>query len=220
MDNKKIGIGITTKDRPHLLKALVDSIHKHTDMSNVLLHIEDDSIEQLGVAKRKNNCLRALKGCEAVFLMDDDIEIIKDNWIEFFIESKQDHLLFLNRGLHNKKPIEINLFDENELRYTVEHYQDCGGVFMFMTKKAIDKVGAFNEKFEKYGFEHAEYSNRILGETRNYPMLKKTDQYLFAHDYSTVGHKSSITNDEKYKCVRSNWSKYFGEPIDNIYLPL
>ena len=92
------GIGITTKDRPELLKALVDSIHKHTDMSNVLLHIEDDSIERLGVAKRKNNCLRALKDCDYVFLFDDDCHPIKDGWIEFFTNSKYNHLLYLNKS--------------------------------------------------------------------------------------------------------------------------
>lgn len=214
------GIGITTKDRLNLLKELVDSIHKHTDMSNVLLHIEDDSIDNIGVAKRKNNCLRALRGCEALFLLDDDVKIIKDGWIEFFIESKQQHLLFLNRGLHQKKAIEDNLFNENELKYTVEYYHDCGGVFLFMTKEVIEKVGAFNEKFTPYGFEHCEYSIRILGEQNNYPMLKGTDEYIFAHDYSTYGHKSSITEKEKQICIKNNWTKFFNEPIKKIYIPL
>ena len=215
-----IGIGVTANDRPQMLAECLQSIHKYTDMTNVTLYVADDTNDKKGVAFKKNECLRALKDCDYVFLFDDDVKVIKEGWVEFFVESKQDHLLFLSKGLHNKKPVEINLCDEYKIRYTVEHYQDCGGVFMFMTKNAIEKVGAFNEKFERYGFEHAEYSNRILGETRNYPMLKKTDQYIFAHDYSTAGHKSSITNDEKYKYVRSNWVKYFGEPIDNIYLPL
>jgi len=216
----RVGIGITANDRPQMLAECLQSIYKHTDMSNVTLYVADDTNDKKGVAFKKNECLRDLKGCDFVFLFDDDCFPIKDNWVKFFIESKQNHLLFLNRGFHNKKAIEINLFDKNELRYTVEHYQDCGGVFMFMTKDVIERVGAFNEKFERYGFEHAEYSNRILGETNNYPMLKNTDQYLFAHDYSTAGHKSSITDDEKYKCVLNNWNKYFKEPITNVYLPL
>lgn len=216
----RIGIGVTANDRPQMLAECLQSIHKHTDMANVTLYVADDTTDKKGVAFKKNECLRALNGMDYVFLLDDDVKIIKDNWINFFIESKQSHLLFLNSGLHNKKAHEINLYDNNELKYTVEHYQDCGGVFMFMTKKAINKVGAFNEKFERYGFEHAEYSNRILGETNNYPMLKKTDHYLFAHDYSTVNHKSSITDEEKYKYVLNNWNKYFKEPITNVYLPL
>lgn len=220
MDSKKIGIGITTYNRPECLLECVTHIERHTKQ-NYELHIAIDTDEdRQGVAKRKNQCLRALKDCDYVFLFDDDVKVIKDNWINFFIESQQDHLLFLNRGLHQKKAIEINLCDQSGIRYTVEHYHDCGGVFMFMTKKAIDKVGAFNEKFEKYGFEHCEYSVRILGEYNKYPMLKGTDQYLFAHDYSTPGHKSSITDTEKREHISNNWDKFFKEPIKDIYIPL
>lgn len=200
------GIGITTKDRPELLKALVDSIHKHTDMSNVLLHIEDDSTERLGVAKRKNNCLRALKDCSHVFLLDDDVEIIKDGWIEFFIADGLEHVMYLDRRFH---------------RYIKDNvYADCGGVLLFLTKKAIEKVGAFDEKFGIYGFEHADYSARIYGHKDGYISLVGTDQYIYSHDYSTPNHKSSITDEEKKVYIRNNWDKFFKEPIKDIYIPL
>ena len=216
----RVGLGLTANDRPQMLAECLQSIYKHTDMSNVTLYVADDTFDKVGVAKKKNECLRALKDNDFIFLLDDDVKIIKDGWIEFFVESKQNHLLFLNRGLHQKKAIEDNLFNENELKYTVEYYHDCGGVFLFMTKEVIEKVGAFNEKFEKYGFEHCEYSIRILGEQNNYPMLKRTDEYIFAHDYSTYGHKSSITEKEKQICIKNNWTKFFNEPIKKIYIPL
>jgi len=204
-----IGIGITTKDRPELLKALVDSIHKFTNMSNVLLHIEDDSVERLGVAKRKNNCLRVLKGCSHVFLLDDDVEIIKAGWIDFFIKnSAENHLLYLTPK-HNK----INTFG----KFSV--YRDCGGVFMFLTKKHIEKVGAFDEKFGIFGFEHADYSNRIYGGNQ-YLCLNDTKDYIYSHDYSNPNHKSSLTDEEKNKHVKNNWDKYFNNKNKNIYLPL
>lgn len=215
----RIGIGVTANDRPQMLAECLQSIYKHTDMANVTLHVADDTTDKKGVAFKKNECLRALNGLDYVFLLDDDVKVTKDNWIEFFVESKQNHLLFLNRGLHNKKAIEIKLFDKNELKYTVEHYQDCGGVFMFMTKKAIEKVGAFNEKFEKWGMEHVEYSIRILGEHGNYPMLKGTEQYLYSHDYSTPGHKSSITDEEKQLLFSKNFPKFISG-IDNIFIKL
>jgi hypothetical protein len=205
-----------------MLAECLQSIHKHTDMANVTLYVADDTIDKVGVAKKKNECLRALNGLDYVFLLDDDVKVIKEGWLDVFILFSKnvgvEHLLFLNKSHQLKKTLQSGYIVGG--CSAVEYYQDCGGVFMFMTKKAIDKVGAFNEKFEKYGFEHAEYSNRILGESNNYPMLKNTDQYLFAHDYSTAGHKSSITNDEKYKCVLNNWDKYFKEPITNVYLPL
>lgn len=216
----RVGIGITANDRPQMIGECLQSIYNHTDTKNVTIYVADDTEDKLGVAKKKNECLRALQGNDFIFLLDDDVKIIKDGWMEFFIESKQKHLLFLNRGLHQKKPIEDNLFNENELKYTVEYYHDCGGVFMFMKKSAIEKVGAFNEKFTPYGFEHCEYSIRILGERNNYPMLKGTDEYVFAHDYSTYGHKSSITDAEKQLHVKNNWNKFFKEPIKQTYIHL
>ena len=207
-----VGIGITTMNRPHCLNALLESIYKHTDMSNVLLHIEDDSGERLGVAKRKNRCLRALKDCSHVFLLDDDVKIIKDGWIEFFVNSGKEHLLFLNDKLHNK-------WEHQPMDKTVL-YRDCGGVFMFMTKAVIERVGAFNEKFDLYSFEHAEYSIRILSGHRIYPMLKGTEQYIYAEDYSNLNHKSSISDEEKQKCIKNNWDKFFNSEIKTVYLPL
>ena len=215
----RIGIGVTANNRPQMLAECLQSIYKHTDMSNVTLYVADDTFDKVGVAKKKNECLRALKDNDFIFLLDDDVKIIKDGWIEFFVESKQNHLLFLNRGLHQKKAIEDNLFNENELKYTVEYYHDCGGVFIFMTKEVIEKVGAFNEKFEKWGMEHVEYSIRILGEHGNYPMLKGTEQYLYSHDYSTPGHKSSITDEEKQLLFSKNFPKFISG-IDNIFIKL
>jgi len=205
----RIGIGITTKNRAELLTDLLESIVTYTDMSNVKLYIADDSIDNKGVSYKKNECLRELKDCEHIFLLDDDLRIFKKGWVDFFINSGKEHLLFLNSKFHNFVKTENN----------VDIYSMCGGVFMYMTKAAIDRVGAFNEKFSPYGFEHAEYSNRIYGKKNYYEMLKGTDNYLFANDYSTPNFKSSITDSEKEIHVKNNWNKYFNEP-QQTYIPL
>lgn len=203
----KIGIGITTYNRPECLKECIEHIHKHTIMDNCIIHIAKDTDEdRRGIAYRKNECLRALQDCDYVFLFDDDCFPIKNGWIEFCINEDAEHLLFLSDKIHT--PI------------TEKSYKDCGGVFMFMTKPVIKRVGAFNEKFNIYGFEHAEYSNRITGNRMSYPTNICLNRYLFAHDYSTPGHKSSISDKEKNKHVKDNWCKFFDEPIVNIHIPL
>lgn len=204
-----IGIGITTNGRKHLLDELLDSIRIHTFRNDVKIYVADDTGRQQGVAVMKNKCLKALKDCDHIFLLDDDVKIIQDGWIENFINSGYEHLMYLNK-LHV-------LMSSND---TCDFYHDCGGVFMYMRKSAVDRVGAFNEKFEGYGFEHADYSIRILGEKHKYPCLKNTHEYIYAHDYSTAGHKSSITDEEKNNFVKNNWAKFFGEPIKELYLPL
>lgn len=208
----RIGIGITTNGRAHLLKALMDSIHRHTKMEGVKVYVADDSKDRVGVAKKKNECLWHLRDCEHVFLLDDDVEVKKDSWPDFFIESGREHLLFL-KDTH--RPI--------GRKGACDFYQDCGGVFMYMTKKCIDTVGAFNEKFGIYGFEHAEYSQRVCmaGLTESpYPCMRRTGEYIMAHDYSTQNHMSSITYEEKMTYIKINYPKFFNEPIKDIYIPI
>lgn len=230
----RIGIGVTTYNRRECLKECLENIFKHTMSEFYLLTDYDKCVNSLtnqhdfdlgknleqikiyvakdtdqdrkGVAYRKNECLRALKDCDYVFLFDDDCFPIKDGWIEFCINEGSEHLLFLSDQLHGK----IN----------DRAYKNCGGVFMFMTKGVIERVGAFNEKFGMYGFEHAEYSNRITGQRTHYPTNVNLNDYLFAHDYSTPRHKSSITDEEKLKCIKNNWDLFFKSEIKDIYLPL
>jgi glycosyltransferase involved in cell wall biosynthesis len=205
----KIGIGITTYNRPEMLQKCLDSIRKHTFMDGVTIYVADDSNERLGVSKRKNECLRALKDNDYIFLFDDDVEIIKDGWIAFFVKANFDHLLFLNNKLHN-----FIYKDDN-----IKVFRDCGGVFMFMTKKAIEKVGAFDEKFELWGMEHCDWSMRWNDKIREFYMLDGTENYIYSEDYSNPNHKSSITNEEKNLLFKKNFPK-FAKGINKIYIPL
>jgi hypothetical protein len=205
----RIGIGCTTYLRPECLAKWKQQIAKHTNMDNVLIYIADDSLERKGVAFRKNECLRALKDCNYVFLFDDDCYPVKDGWAEFFINGNHNHLLFLNEKLHTKVSEQKN----------IEYYKNCGGVFMFLTKGIIKYTGAFDEKYELWGMEHCDYSVRILKEHGMYPMLKGTEQYLYSEDYSNPNHKSSIANEEKQLLFNKNFPK-FAKGIEKIYIPL
>lgn len=206
--NITVGVGVTTTpNRKHLYDQWMEQFKNHTYVPH-LLHVHCDE-QYRGVAYSKNKNLRALKDCDHVFLFDDDCWPIHDEWIEFFINSNQDHLLYLDSNIHGPP----NYCGSNPLIY-----QNCGGVFMYMTRKAIEKVGAFNEKFNPYGFEHAEYSNRIIGKPQRYPMLKGTENYLRALDYEGYN-MSSLTDKQKQKYVRENWDKYFKEQ-PTTYIPL
>ena len=227
----KIGIGVTSYNRPECLKECLQHICDYSDVGaldgmskkdywfgrtsdgkDITIYAATDTDEdRRGVAFRKNECLRALKDCDYVFLFDDDCFPIKDGWVDFFIDRNDPHLLFLNGDLHAY------------ILQTTESYRNCGGVFMYMTKECIEKVGAFNEKFGTWGFEHAEYSKRIASVYNleyAYNCKRGTDNYLYAHDYSNrFNHKSSISNEDKQRYFNENFPK-FKEPIKNIYIPL
>jgi hypothetical protein len=205
-----IGIGCTSYKRPEMLKKFLDNLLGNSSYKYQLHIAQDTDEDRRGVAYRKNECLRALQYCDHVFLFDDDCYPIKKGWEEFFIDSKEDHLLFLAPS-HNCVG--------NTGNTGIKYYYDCGGVFMYMSKKAIQKVGAFTEKFKFYGFEHADYSIRILGKHGYYPSLTNTYEYIYSEDYSNPDHKSSITDEEKNMLFQDNFTK-FHEPIKSTYLPL
>lgn len=201
-----IGIGCTSYNRPECLAKWKEQISKHTNMDNVLIYIAiDTDQDRQGVAKRKNECLRALKDCDHIFLFDDDCWPIADGWVEFCLSEGSEHLLLMHTTFHRK--------------ISDRAFMDCGGVFMYMTGEAVRRVGAFNEEYKLWGFEHAEYSNRITGVRDSYPTNINLNKYIYSEDYSNPAHKSSITDLEKQKCFSENLPK-FREPIKNIYLPL
>lgn len=201
--NITVGVGVTTTpNRKQLFETWMQQFKKHTHVP-YHLHVHCDD-QYRGVAYSKNQNLRALKDCDHVFLFDDDCWPIHDEWVEFFVDAEQNHLLFLNEFIHGKPNGNV--------------YKNCGGVFMYMNKPTINRVGAFNEKFNPYGFEHAEYSNRCYGLTNFYLCLKKTSKYLRALDYEGYN-MSSLTDKQKQKYVRENWDKYFKEQ-PTTYIPL
>jgi hypothetical protein len=206
----RIGIGVTTT--PNRQKHL-EMWYKQFDKfkpKNYHLHIHDDA-HYKGVAHSKNNNLYTIRDADYIFLFDDDCFPIKDKWWEYFIESGQQHLLYLqpSHGLIKR---------DNEL----EHYMNCGGVFMFMTKKVVETVGYFGTNYGRYGFEHAGYSNRIFkaGLTDSpYQQLKDTGKYIFAIDYdgeiNGLKHKSSISEEDKQTHIENNRKVFIDELKSN-----
>lgn len=107
----KYGIGITTRNRPHVLRTALEHfftfpvsdarlviIDDNSDVSNCEAVnpflssqayedvIYERSDERLGISRAKNACLRALRDCEHVFLFDDDCWPIANNWAEIWAD--------------------------------------------------------------------------------------------------------------------------------------
>lgn len=192
-----IGIGVTTtSNRAAHLTLWLKKLQQNT--SNYYLHIVKDV---KNIAQAKNECLTSLKDCDYIFLFDDDCFPVKSGWVKYFINSGHKHLLYL-------KPFHGEHAQDNVVRY----YQNCGGVFMMITKEVFEKVGYFNPAYDKYGFEHAGYSQRIhkAGLTKYaYPCAKETSSYLHSLDYDgsagyDIIHKPSLTNKEVIESTEIN----------------
>jgi len=213
MDNSKkaditIGVGLTTTpNRKHLADEWLINFRKHTK-EPYHLHIHED-INYRGVAYSKNENLKALKDCDYIFLFDDDCFPIHDDWVNFFVETKQKHLLFMNDDIHGVG---------RTFNGKVYYYHNCGGVFMMLTKEVVSKVGAFGN-YGQYGFEHAGYSYRVYkaGFTYEpYQMAEDTDKYLKALDYEgTI--KSSVSDEVKKIQIDKNRIKFIEEVNNKNY---
>ena len=241
----KIGIGVTTYNRPKHRANWSDIWHKFIGTDKAY-HIASDDInglgydysnERKGIAYRKNECLRALQDCDYVFLFDDDCFPIKKGWSEFFIEahkaSGQHHFLYI-KETPTIKQTHIHLKPEDplipSLPYSINEYNNCGGCFMFLTKEVIEKVGAFDETFGLYGFEHADYSDRIhmagLTPMGKYLCPAGASEYIYAMDYDyhlpfnkQVDHKPSLPVTEVVKLLQSSQQTYYNKQ-KTIFLPL
>lgn len=220
-ENKKrdftIGIGVTTTpNRKDCLDMCLDQIRKHTKQS-YHLHIHDD-VNYRGVAYSKNENIHALRDCDYVFLFDDDCWPINDDWIEFFVTKMQvptAHLLYLNDKMHTR----INTGHDGG----IYRYNDCGGVFMSLTRHIINKVGYMNSEYGQYGFEHAGYSNRIYKakfNTHPYLCAKSTEKYIKSLDYLDAPVKPSVPDYKKQKLIDQNRPIFLKEiNSEQIYYP-
>ena len=224
----KIGIGVTTYNRPKHIENWLTQIRLYCAVD--VVYLADDCNDRKGIAYRKNECLRALKDCDYIFLFDDDTFPIKEGWAEFFIEahkaSGQHHFLYL------KETPTIKIIDAiGSQDGFINIYNNCAGSFMFLTKEVIEKVGALNPLYGIYGYEHAGYSNRIheagLTPMGKYLCPTGAGEYIYAMDFDyhlpfnkQVNHEPSLKNELHLLGEYLGNNKKIYEMDNVIYLPL
>lgn len=199
----KVGIAITTTINRYDYLNEIEPSFDHINYINC-------DTDKSGIAISKNNCIEKLynKGVEYFFLFDDDINVndvdsFINYCIRFHLETGIHHFSYQDVRHHNKIG-ETELFDI---------YDNCSGVFLFMTRECIDTIGFFNEKYDTYGYEHAGYSMRAFkaGLTDNKgPFITPKDlsKYLYANDFEYDSIESSLTNEDKKHFAVKNESVY------------
>lgn len=223
----KIGFGISTTprryDKATFLTKQIVSLMDTENFEHEMITIVDGNYT--GVASSKNQALRFLydSDCEYFFLFDDDFFPIKKGFEKFIIEGSQksgiEHLLYLSDN--TKKHKYIKSYKQNGVE--VRAHRDCSGVFLFLTKVVLDKVGGYDSRFVGYGYNHIEYTNRInmaFGLPRHhYNVLVGTWDYFHSMDidgeHKGYGeHKQTLSKDEMGKNIKDNVN-LLGEKFTN-----
>lgn len=152
----KIGIGITTtSNRVEIAKRSIAQIRRYSLGRPVIIVKDVD-----GIAKAKNQCLAQLDDCEHIFLLDDDVFPIKHSWYMPYIDSGINHLSFTFSHLHNGMTNGNRKFEGEHM--DCNRFQNPCGCMMYLTKKCLETVGGFDERFIGWGYEHVDYSRRIF----------------------------------------------------------
>ena len=215
---EKIGIGIVTCNRPDYLKKLLKSI-VNCNWAEFIIVNDGDKLElpgynyyihnnekNLGVGKSKNIAMKHLidKGCEYIFIIEDDVVILDELVFDKYIQaSKVSGIQHFNYGpgtpFNRKQCIQnFDLHNRHELsnistpnpKLTIEYketvlidlYEHCAGVFSFFTSQILDRVGLNDESFYN-AWEHVDHTYRIIKENGHPPFwwfadINDSDKFL------------------------------------------
>jgi glycosyltransferase involved in cell wall biosynthesis len=243
-----LGVGITTRNRSKVLDWALTHFLNFPSSSDVKIVVVDDNSDadhkianelsikktpfvyiyndnRRGISGSKNVCLSFLTECDNVFLFDDDCYPKLPNWDVPFIKLKDSfgHLSLI-RQLGDAKM-------EKKSGYNV--FQLSQGMCLFFTRKCLDSIKGYDEKFGYYGYEHSDISNRakIAGfcgdENTAYICPSEAENYLYSLDIdygffralTTLGKFdfkfcASIENNEKKELLDVS-NKYYIEKVNS-----
>jgi len=196
----KIGVGIITCERPEYLNNLLDTIDRVSANISELIIIDDGDKKtihthpkvnfvkhtsgRIGVGKAKNLAIQDLfeKGCDYIFIIEDDM-LIKDSSIfkQYIEASKVSGIQHFNYGpgspfnrkqsiqnfdLHNRhllsqdtEPNPKLIIDYKTVKIAL--YEHTVAMFSFFTRKVIEEVGYIDEQFYN-AWEHVDHTYCII----------------------------------------------------------
>lgn len=205
MDKYKIGIGLTTHNRPEIFKETLQKMKQFRpegakivvvdDCSDIKVKEADFRFEkQAGISTAKNKCLELLDGCDYIFLFDDDVYPKVKDWHLPYIESGIKHMQFSFSTLSSgKKNGRVMVKKDNKFTY----WQEPCGCMNFYTKECIEKVGGMDPEYGLWGYEHVGHSLRIhFAGLTPYPFMDVNNSadlfYSFDQDLKTERSVSAV----------------------------
>jgi len=211
----EIGICIINTDRATCLFRLLTSIAKYTDfriLQEAKVNILDDSLNsasvvqtikqfpfvnyihtgvRIGVAHNTNRALQLIKHKQFSFIFNNDCEILKEKWIDFYfnasIQTNIHHFSFQQEGIWgagtDKRPEEKKIINGVEIK-TLQNYPQ--GALLVFDKLAFKTVGYFDSiAFMGYGKSHWDWSFRISEsgiQPKGFHDVISSNNYFKVHD--------------------------------------
>jgi len=230
----KIGVGIITCNRNEFLEGLLASLPKH--VIDELVIVNDGKAENqikvpgtwlqnevnLGVGKSKNKAMKHLynKGCDYIFIIEDDMIIKEESVFQKYINAcKESGIQHFNYGpgspfnrkqqikdfdLHNRHLLDQHtdpnpkLIIEYNNNVKIALYEHTVAMFSFFTRKVLEEVGFIDEAYYN-AWEHVDHTYCIIKAGYHPPFwwfadIADSEKYLTeapgAIDNSSIANKS------------------------------
>lgn len=222
MQNNKIGVAITTYNRPNIFRKNYEKTRELLPNGAHLVFVEDNgSVRQsgkychvfnkrVGIPAAKNKCIELLMSldCDHLFLFDDDTYPLVTGWHLPYINSPFDHMCYT--------------FLQPQFRDFRHKYHELGnGCMMYMTKRCIEKIGGFDTDFDLGKFEHVEYSRRACNADlipRPFIDVIGSEKLLYCMDQNP-DFQRSMTDNERVFLTAKNANKFYDKMNDKQFKP-
>jgi glycosyltransferase involved in cell wall biosynthesis len=194
-----IGVAITVHNRNEMAKETISEWKKFMPENSKLVVVDDCSSVpfegsdyrfsyNVGIARAKNKCLELLDDCDHIFLADDDVFPIVEDWYKPYLESNEPHLSMTFEHLKDGRS-NGNKRNRNLPNGLSEYHKPCG-CLLYIHKSVVEKIGGFDEGFVRWGFEHVEYSLRAYNHgLTSHPFLDVADSLKL---FRSLDHEQSI----------------------------
>jgi glycosyltransferase involved in cell wall biosynthesis len=182
MSEPFVNIGMVTFNRLDFTRRSIDSVIAHTKCPYVLTVVDNrssdgtrDYLKELhtrgkiknlilldeneGVAKASNRAWRSEPDAAYYLKLDNDIVILKDNWLKDMANVIA-HAPFLAAIGYNVEPVSYPLTELNGVRFRIMK-KNIGGACFLIPKRTRRLLGYWCEDYGRYGEEDADYCERI-----------------------------------------------------------
>ncbi len=211
-----IGLAVITYGRPLYLSACIKSLEEHS-WGGAFNRLVIRDISPVGAAKNRAITDLLECGCTHLFLMEDDILMLRsDTCLEYVEYAEKYDLHHLN--FHKHGPLNVDkgfTFGPDDILC----YPHCVGAFSYYSRYAIEKVGLIDETFVNC-WEHVEHSYRIGEAGLTTPIFKFADHpnstSMLMEIPGSVDNSSISGNPEHAANVergRNYWTKKHGWTI-------
>lgn len=174
----------------------------------------------LGVGKSKNKALEFLlkKGCEHIFLIEDDIFVKDRSVFHKYIEASKktgiQHFNYSQHGMMNKSwpggaPNPRTVLDYGGVKVAL--YPHCVGAFSYYSRKCLEDAGLMDERYYN-ACEHVDHTLEIINKGMHPPFwyfadIENSQDYLGDEEWSLK--QSTISSREDHKEIVSEADKIF-----------